>query len=199
MTCSVHSYCGCFVYICLHEVHLHTSWSPLYPFLDYLLWTSGLYSSLALLTDLNKDKVKAAFQIKEINHHSHPDGSRPLPFGSVCLPALASASVTPMCPALSMRRLGTASASALLCNVPGRIASPQSAKERRASKPTVLPLPPLLDLPHYLPLLSLRMLRISLNMQEMQVFISIFYVISSLHFSSILILNGMQTQVLLLI
>ncbi|KAF8550004.1 hypothetical protein OG21DRAFT_1488115 [Imleria badia] len=46
---------------------------------DYYHFTS----SLALLTDLDKDKVKAAFQTEEINHRPRPDGSSPVPSNSV--------------------------------------------------------------------------------------------------------------------
>jgi len=48
--------------------------------------------------------------------------------------------------ALSVRWLGTVSASASLCSAPGRTTSPWSARGRRATKPTVLAIPLLLDL-----------------------------------------------------
>ena len=126
-----------------------------------------------------------------------------------CLPVLAHAPVTSMCPALFVRRLNTVSASALLCSAPGRITSPRSARGRRPTKSTMLALSPLLDFPHHLPLLPLllhllsplplRMLRTLSNVQEMQVFIPVIHVIPSLPFSSMLMLIGMQTQVPLLI
>jgi hypothetical protein len=39
-------------------------------------------SSLAILTDLGKDKVKVAFQTEEINHHPRPDASPTSPLST---------------------------------------------------------------------------------------------------------------------
>ena len=155
--------------------------------------------------DLDKDKVKAVFQTEEINCCPALMGPALSSLTLSYLPALAPAPVTPMHPALFVRRLGTASASASLCNTPGRITSPWNAREKRKTKPIVLALALLLNrpqdlslLPLLLPMLSplpLRMLRTSSNVQEMQVFVPVIHVISSLPFSSMLMSIGMQTQV----
>jgi len=69
---------------------------------DYYHFTSFL----ALLTDLDKDKVKVVFQTEEINRRPRPDGSSPLPSDSVLSANAGTCTCNPNAPCSFYEKTG---------------------------------------------------------------------------------------------
>ena len=148
---------------------------------------SNFMSSLALLTDLDKVKVKAAFPTEEINHHPCLD-TLPIPATDSALSTSLSGCNCPKnapCKFCEKPPEGTASASAIHSREPRSTTSQTRARRRRARKHRqLLPLP--------------QALRMSLSALAMQVFV-LPPLIPSCHSCSMLTMIGMQTRGPLLI
>jgi hypothetical protein len=96
---------------------------------------SHFTSSLALLTDLDKDKVKAAFRPRKlivalVLIPTHPLAALRCPHPPQVAP------VTPPLPALSVTRRDTVSASVTHCNAPKTLTSCRSALADDPTRPT---------------------------------------------------------------
>ena len=146
---------------------------------------SNFMSLLALLTDLDKDKVKAAFQTEKINRRPRSD-ALPIPTTDSALSTLSSGAIAPKMHLVnSVTSLGTANASTTHSNEPRSTTRRTRARTGRGRKHRqLLPLP--------------QTLRTSLNALAMQVFVPLPLTLSH-HLYLMLTMIGMQTWVPLLI